>query len=361
MLLGAERLFWQLPGVYTTAVGYSGGTTPNPSYEETCSGRTGHTEAVLVAYDPARISYDELLKTFWEGHDPTQGMRQGNDVGSQYRSALYWTTPAQQEAALASKARYAMALAQSGYPMITTELAEAGEFYYARPTTSSISRGTRAATAGSVAPASRARSARASRTDVSGAAAAGAPAAAPGALTVRAKTGAELVDAGDPRVGESQDVVLLENPLSCLGMHEMHSRSQVRHSHDVVRIGLEDVDRLEHVEKLAQPRHGVGGAVDLRKAAWAEIAEAEVVGQHRGDAVVVACDERVQIPAGEFRAAPHTAASGYGLYCWSSERTVSPSIVIQTPRCRAARTARGHSRRATILADSAAVTVVAPS
>ena len=95
---GAERLFWQLPGVYTTAVGYAGGTTPNPSYEETCSGRTGHTEAVLVAYDPARISYDELLKTFWEGHDPTQGMRQGNDVGSQYRSALYWTTPAQQEA-----------------------------------------------------------------------------------------------------------------------------------------------------------------------------------------------------------------------------------------------------------------------
>ena len=110
---GAERLFWQLPGVYTTAVGYSGGTTQNPSYEETCSGRTGHTEAVLVAYDPARISYDELLKTFWEGHDPTQGMRQGNDVGSQYRSALYWTTPAQQEAALASKARYAMAFAQA--------------------------------------------------------------------------------------------------------------------------------------------------------------------------------------------------------------------------------------------------------
>ena len=111
---GAERLFWQLPGVYTTAVGYSGGTTPNPSYEETCSGRTGHTEAVLVAYDPAKISYDELLKVFWEGHDPTQGMRQGNDVGSQYRSALYWTTPAQQEAALASKARYQMALAQAG-------------------------------------------------------------------------------------------------------------------------------------------------------------------------------------------------------------------------------------------------------
>ena len=128
---GAERVFWQLPGVYTTAVGYSGGTTPNPTYEETCSGRTGHTEAVLVAYDPTKISYDELLRTFWEGHDPTQGMRQGNDVGSQYRSALYWTTPAQQEAALASKARYAMELAKSGYPMITTELAEAGEFYFA--------------------------------------------------------------------------------------------------------------------------------------------------------------------------------------------------------------------------------------
>ena len=128
---GAERLFWQLPGVYTTAVGYAGGTTLNPSYEETCSGRTGHTEAVLVAYDPNRISYDELLKTFWEGHDPTQGMRQGNDVGSQYRSALYWTTDAQQEAALASKARYAMALAQSGLGMITTDLAAAGPFYYA--------------------------------------------------------------------------------------------------------------------------------------------------------------------------------------------------------------------------------------
>ena len=112
---GAERLFWQLPGVYTTAVGYSGGTTPNPSYEETCTGRTGHTEAVLVAYDPNQISYDELLRTFWEGHDPTQGMRQGNDVGSQYRSALYWTTDAQEEAALASKARYSMALAQSGH------------------------------------------------------------------------------------------------------------------------------------------------------------------------------------------------------------------------------------------------------
>jgi peptide-methionine (S)-S-oxide reductase len=128
---GAERLFWQLPGVYTTAVGYSGGTTTNPSYEETCSGRTGHAEVVLVAYDPTRISYDELLKTFWEGHDPTQGMRQGNDVGTQYRSALYWTTDAQQEAALASKARYGLALAQAGHGAITTELVEAGHFYYA--------------------------------------------------------------------------------------------------------------------------------------------------------------------------------------------------------------------------------------
>ena len=154
-----------MPGVYTTAVGYAGGTTPNPSYEETCSGRTGHTEAVLVAYDPARISYDDLLQTFWEGHDPTQGMRQGNDVGSQYRSALYWTTPAQQEAALASKARYSMALAQSGYGMITTELAEAGSSTTPRPTTSSTWRGTRAATAGSAAPASPARSAPASRAE----------------------------------------------------------------------------------------------------------------------------------------------------------------------------------------------------
>src|SRR5262245_39445396 len=128
---GAERLFWQLPGVYTTAVGYAGGTTPNPTYHETCTGRTGHTEAVLVAYDPSRISYDELLRVFWEGHDPTQGMRQGNDVGTQYRSAVYTTTPAQLEAALASKARYAMELTKAGHGMITTEIAEAGPFYYA--------------------------------------------------------------------------------------------------------------------------------------------------------------------------------------------------------------------------------------
>jgi peptide-methionine (S)-S-oxide reductase len=128
---GAERLFWQLPGVYTTAVGYAGGTTPNPTYQETCTGMTGHTEVVLVAYDPSRISYDELLRVFWEGHDPTQGMRQGNDVGTQYRSAIYSTTPAQQEAALASKARYAMELAKAGYGMISTEIADAGPFYYA--------------------------------------------------------------------------------------------------------------------------------------------------------------------------------------------------------------------------------------
>ena len=128
---GAERLFWQLPGVHTTAVGYAGGTTPNPTYQETCTGMTGHTEVVLVAYDPGRISYDELLRVFWEGHDPTQGMRQGNDVGTQYRSAIYWTTPAQQEAALGSKARYAMELAKAGYGMISTEIAESGPFYYA--------------------------------------------------------------------------------------------------------------------------------------------------------------------------------------------------------------------------------------
>ena len=100
---GAERLFWQTPGVYSTAVGYAGGTTPNPTYEETCTGRTGHTEAVLVAYDPAKVTYDELLRVFWEGHDPTQHMRQGNDVGTQYRSAIYWDGADQQAAALASR------------------------------------------------------------------------------------------------------------------------------------------------------------------------------------------------------------------------------------------------------------------
>jgi peptide-methionine (S)-S-oxide reductase len=130
---GAERLFWQLPGVYTTAVGYAGGFTPNPTYEETCSGRTGHTEAVLVVYDPEQVPYEEILRTFWEGHDPTQGHRQGNDVGTQYRSALYWTTPAQRAAALASRDAYGARLAAAGYGEITTELATAPAFFYAEP------------------------------------------------------------------------------------------------------------------------------------------------------------------------------------------------------------------------------------
>jgi peptide-methionine (S)-S-oxide reductase len=128
---GAERLFWKLPNVYTTAVGYAGGTTPNPTYEEACSGRTGHTEAVLVVFDPSLISYDELLKTFWEGHDPTQGMRQGNDVGTQYRSAAYWTTAAQRDAVLASRDLYQQELIGARHGQISTELAEAGTFYYA--------------------------------------------------------------------------------------------------------------------------------------------------------------------------------------------------------------------------------------
>jgi peptide-methionine (S)-S-oxide reductase len=129
---GAERKFWELgDGVYVTAVGYAGGSTPNPTYEETCSGRTGHTEAVLVVFDPKKISYDDLLKTFWESHDPTQGMRQGNDIGTQYRSAIYTTSDAQMEAALTSKAAYSKALAAKGYDAITTEIAPAGEFYFA--------------------------------------------------------------------------------------------------------------------------------------------------------------------------------------------------------------------------------------
>jgi peptide-methionine (S)-S-oxide reductase len=128
---GAERIFWRAPGVYTTAVGYAGGFTPNPTYEETCSGRTGHTEAVLVVFDPKQTSYDEILRLFWEGHDPTQGMQQGNDVGTQYRSAIYTTTDAQRAAAEASRAAYQQELAQAGYGEITTEIAEAGPFYYA--------------------------------------------------------------------------------------------------------------------------------------------------------------------------------------------------------------------------------------
>jgi len=128
---GAERVFWQAPGVYTTAVGYAGGFTPNASYEEVCSGRTGHTEAVLVVFDAAVTSYEEILRLFWENHDPTQGMRQGNDRGTQYRSAIYWTSEAQREAAEASRARYQRELDRAGHGEITTELAEAGPFYYA--------------------------------------------------------------------------------------------------------------------------------------------------------------------------------------------------------------------------------------
>ncbi|MFL5826339.1 MAG: peptide-methionine (S)-S-oxide reductase MsrA [Thermoleophilaceae bacterium] len=128
---GAERLFWETPGVYTTAAGYAGGHTPNPTYEEVCSAHTGHAEAVLVAYDPSKVSYDELLRIFWEGHDPTQGMRQGNDVGTQYRSAIYTTSDAQAEAAAASRDRYQQALRDSRHGEITTEIAPAGPFYYA--------------------------------------------------------------------------------------------------------------------------------------------------------------------------------------------------------------------------------------
>jgi peptide-methionine (S)-S-oxide reductase len=128
---GAERVFWQAPGVYTTAVGYAGGFTPNPTYEEVCSGRTGHTEAVLVVFDPAKTSYEEILRLFWENHDPTQGMRQGNDAGTQYRSAIYWTSEQQRGVAEASAKAYAERLHASGYPEITTEIAPAGPFYYA--------------------------------------------------------------------------------------------------------------------------------------------------------------------------------------------------------------------------------------
>ncbi|WP_458759140.1 peptide-methionine (S)-S-oxide reductase MsrA [Afipia sp. TerB] len=129
---GAERKFWELgDSVYVTAVGYAGGSTPNPTYEETCSGRTGHTEAVLVVFDPKKVSYDRLLKTFWESHDPTQGMRQGNDIGTQYRSAIYTQDESQMKAALASKAAYGKALSARGLGPITTEIAPAGPFYFA--------------------------------------------------------------------------------------------------------------------------------------------------------------------------------------------------------------------------------------
>ncbi|MBN8942688.1 MAG: peptide-methionine (S)-S-oxide reductase MsrA [Rhizobiales bacterium] len=128
---GAERKFWQLPGVWVTAVGYAAGLTPNPTYEEVCSGLTGHNEVVLVVYDPAQVSTDTVLKTFWESHDPTQGMRQGNDVGTQYRSGLYVTSPAQRAAAEASKQAYAKALGGQGYGAITTEILDAPAFYFA--------------------------------------------------------------------------------------------------------------------------------------------------------------------------------------------------------------------------------------
>jgi peptide-methionine (S)-S-oxide reductase len=128
---GAERKFWQLPGVWVTAVGYVAGATPNPTYEEVCSGRTGHTEAVLVVYDPKQVTYSELLKTFWESHDPTQGMRQGNDVGTQYRSGIYTFNEAQLKAAEESKKQYETALKSKGYSQITTEIFTAPEFYFA--------------------------------------------------------------------------------------------------------------------------------------------------------------------------------------------------------------------------------------
>jgi peptide-methionine (S)-S-oxide reductase len=128
---GAERVFWQAPGVHTTAVGYAGGFTRNPTYDEVCSGRTGHAEVVLVVFDPAKTSVNEMLRLFWENHDPSQGMRQGNDVGTQYRSAIYWNTEEERQAAEASRDAYAERLRAAGYPEITTEIAQAGPFYYA--------------------------------------------------------------------------------------------------------------------------------------------------------------------------------------------------------------------------------------
>jgi peptide-methionine (S)-S-oxide reductase len=128
---GAERVFWQIPGVYTTAVGYAGGITPNATYEEVCSGRTGHTEAVLVVFDPNVVTYDELVRTFWEAHNPTQGMRQGNDIGTQYRSGIYWYSEEQRATAEASRAMFQEKLTAAGYGEITTEIIEAPEFYFA--------------------------------------------------------------------------------------------------------------------------------------------------------------------------------------------------------------------------------------
>ena len=128
---GVEKVFWEQPGVYSTAAGYAGGHTPNPTYEEVCSAQTGHTEVVLVVFDPAVTSYEQLLKVFWEDHDPTQGMRQGNDVGTQYRSAIYYQGPEQEAAARASREAFQQRLTAAGYGEITTEIAPLGEFYYA--------------------------------------------------------------------------------------------------------------------------------------------------------------------------------------------------------------------------------------
>ncbi len=128
---GVERKFWQLPGVWLTVVGYAGGFTPNPSYEEVCTGKTGHNEVVRVIFDPAQVSYEELLRVFWEGHDPTQGMRQGNDRGTQYRSGIYWYSEAQKATAEASRAAFSQRLSEAGYGAITTEIVSAPEFYFA--------------------------------------------------------------------------------------------------------------------------------------------------------------------------------------------------------------------------------------
>jgi peptide-methionine (S)-S-oxide reductase len=128
---GAEKMFWKIPGVVTTAVGYEGGFTPNPTYEEVCSGRTGHAESVRVVFDPAKVSYTDLLKAFWESHNPTQGMRQGNDVGSQYRSVIFYNSPAQKAAAEESRTAYQKKLSEARYGEITTEIVPAGEFYFA--------------------------------------------------------------------------------------------------------------------------------------------------------------------------------------------------------------------------------------
>jgi peptide-methionine (S)-S-oxide reductase len=128
---GVERKYWQLDGIYTTSAGYAGGLTPNPTYEEVCGGLTGHTEVVMVAFDPAKISYEDLLRVFWENHDPTQGMRQGNDLGTQYRSAIYWTAEDQREAADLSQAAFQARLAAAGYGPITTEILRAPEYYFA--------------------------------------------------------------------------------------------------------------------------------------------------------------------------------------------------------------------------------------